>query len=173
MQDRKARKELNSITRKRGPKYAIGPGPRYNSAARRFWPFLAKNPIFKKTPGAHFGPSRGRCVGRPTIPTYPASKRPGWPGPYLPTHSFSVRSVILSTQPRQRDITQHAAAAGLRPTRRLRNRSTNGRRVRARPAVAERIGARNGTGGAVLREIMRLDTHFWARRVWVDFRKVS
>eukprot|EP01045_Picozoa_sp_COSAG04_P023436 COSAG04_NODE_2783_length_3590_cov_40.765397_6_plen_186_part_00 len=45
--------------------------------------------------------------------------------------------------------------------------------VRARPAVAERIGARNGTGGAVLREIMRLDTHFWARRVWVDFRKPS
>ena len=45
--------------------------------------------------------------------------------------------------------------------------------MRARPAVAERIGARNGTGGAVLREIMRLDTHFWARRVWVDFRKVS
>ena len=39
--------------------------------------------------------------------------------------------------------------------------------------MAERIGARNGTGGAVLREIMRLDTHFWARRVWVDFRKVS
>ena len=30
--------------------------------------------------------------------------------------------------------------------------------------MAERIGARNGTGGAVLREIMRLDTHFWARR---------
>ena len=45
--------------------------------------------------------------------------------------------------------------------------------MRARPAVAERVGARNGTGGAVLREIMRLDTHFWARRVWVDFRKVS
>ena len=39
--------------------------------------------------------------------------------------------------------------------------------------MAERIGARNGTGGAVLREIMRLDTHFWARRVWVDLRKVS
>ena len=39
--------------------------------------------------------------------------------------------------------------------------------------MAERIGARNGTGGAVLREIMRLDTHFWARRVWVDFRKPS
>ena len=58
-------------------------------------------------------------------------------------------------------------------TRRLPTRSTNGRRVRARPAVAERIGARNGTGGAVLREIMRLDTHFWARRVWVDLRKVS
>ena len=58
-------------------------------------------------------------------------------------------------------------------TRRLPTRSTNGRRVRARPAVAERIGARNGTGGAVLREIMRLGTHFWARRVWVDFRKVS
>ena len=38
--------------------------------------------------------------------------------------------------------------------------------------MAERIGARNGTGGAVLREIMRLGTHFWARRVWVDFRKV-
>eukprot|EP01045_Picozoa_sp_COSAG04_P049257 COSAG04_NODE_19328_length_418_cov_20.413793_1_plen_34_part_01 len=34
--------------------------------------------------------------------------------------------------------------------------------------MAERIGARNGTGGAVLREIMRLGTHFWARRVWVD-----
>ena len=45
--------------------------------------------------------------------------------------------------------------------------------LRARPAVAERIGARNGTGGAVLRGIMRLDTHFWARRVWVDFRKPS
>ena len=43
----------------------------------------------------------------------------------------------------------------------------------ARPAAAERIVARIGTGGAVLREIMRLDTHFWARRVWVDFRKVS
>ena len=39
--------------------------------------------------------------------------------------------------------------------------------------MAERIGARNGTGGAVLREIMRLGTHFWARRVWVDFRKPS
>ena len=39
--------------------------------------------------------------------------------------------------------------------------------------MAERIGARNGTGGAVLREIMRLDTHFWARRVWVDFIKPS
>ena len=51
-------------------------------------------------------------------------------------------------------------------------RRANGRRVRARPAVAERIGARNSTGGAVLREIMRLGTHFWARRVWVDFRKV-
>ena len=45
--------------------------------------------------------------------------------------------------------------------------------MRARPAVAERIGARNGTGGAVLREIMRLGRNFWARRVWVDFRKVS
>eukprot|EP01045_Picozoa_sp_COSAG04_P018121 COSAG04_NODE_1653_length_6046_cov_6.955608_6_plen_129_part_00 len=39
--------------------------------------------------------------------------------------------------------------------------------------MAERIGARNGTGGAVLREIMRLGRNFWARRVWVDFRKVS
>ena len=58
-------------------------------------------------------------------------------------------------------------------TRRLPTRSTNGRRVKARPAVAERIGARNGTGGAVLREIMRLGRNFWARRVWVDFRKVS
>ena len=45
--------------------------------------------------------------------------------------------------------------------------------MRARPAVAERIGARNGAGGAVLREIMRLGRNFWARRVWVDFRKVS
>ena len=45
--------------------------------------------------------------------------------------------------------------------------------LRARPAVAERIGARNCTSGAVLREIMRLDTHFWARRAWVDFRKPS
>ena len=40
-------------------------------------------------------------------------------------------------------------------------------------AQAVRIGARNGTGGAVLREIMRLDRNFWARRVWVDFRKPS
>ena len=39
--------------------------------------------------------------------------------------------------------------------------------------MAERIGARNGTGGAVLREIMRLGRNFWARRVWVDFRKVQ
>ena len=38
--------------------------------------------------------------------------------------------------------------------------------------MAERIGARNGTGGAVLREIMRLGRNFWARRVWVDLRKV-
>ena len=38
--------------------------------------------------------------------------------------------------------------------------------------MAERIGARNGAGGAVLREIMRLGRNFWARRVWVDFRKV-
>ena len=38
------------------------------------WSFLAKNPFSRKRPtGAHFGPSRGRCVGRPTIPTYPAS----------------------------------------------------------------------------------------------------
>eukprot|EP01045_Picozoa_sp_COSAG04_P001764 COSAG04_NODE_60_length_30221_cov_15.908837_11_plen_184_part_00 len=39
--------------------------------------------------------------------------------------------------------------------------------------MAERIGARNGIGGAVLREIMRLDRNFWARRVWVDFRNPS
>ena len=39
--------------------------------------------------------------------------------------------------------------------------------------MAERIGARNGTGGAVLREMMRLGTHFWARRVWVDFRETT
>ena len=58
-------------------------------------------------------------------------------------------------------------------TRRLTTRSANGRRVRARPAVAERIGARNGAGGAVLREIMRLGRNFWVRRVWVDFRKPS
>jgi len=58
-------------------------------------------------------------------------------------------------------------------TRWLRTRSANGRRAKARPAVAARIGARNSTGEAVLREIMRLDRNFWARRVWVDFRKPS
>eukprot|EP01045_Picozoa_sp_COSAG04_P009405 COSAG04_NODE_542_length_12865_cov_44.119693_7_plen_61_part_00 len=31
--------------------------------------------------------------------------------------------------------------------------------------MAERIVARNGHGGAVLREIMRLDTRFWAQGV--------
>ena len=49
-------------------------------------------------------------------------------------------------------------------THRLPARSTNERRVRARPAVAGRIGATNGTGGAVLREIMRLGRNFWARK---------
>ena len=68
---------------------------------------------------------------------------------------------------------QVAAETKSSVTRRLPVRSTNGRRVRARPAVAERTGARNCTSGAVLREIMRLDTHFWARRAWVDFRKPS
>ena len=72
-----------------------------------------------------------------------------------------------------RTIAESAAETKSSVTRRLPIRSTNGRRVRARPAVAERIGARNCTSGAVLREIMRLDTHFWARRAWVDCRKLS
>ena len=58
-------------------------------------------------------------------------------------------------------------------TRGLGTRSTNGRRVRARPIVAEHVGARNSTWGAVLREIMRLDRNFWVRRVWVDLTKTS
>ena len=78
---------------------------------------------------------------------------------------------LLDTHPQS--AAESAAETKSSVTRRLPTRSTNGRRVRARPAVAERIGARNGTGGAVLQEIMRLDTHFWARRVWVDLRKPS
>ena len=59
-------------------------------------------------------------------------------------------------------------------TRWLPTRSANGRRVRARPAVAERIGARNGTGGAVLREIMRFGTHFWrAGCGWVSENRLG
>ena len=39
-------------------------------------------------------------------------------------------------------------------------------------AIAELMVQMGSSELAVLREIMRLDTHFWARRVWVDFRKV-
>ena len=70
----------------------LGRGRGTNRLRGHFGHFWPKTPFSRKRPqepqeppGAHFGPIRGKCLGRPTIPTYPASKRPGWPGPYLPT----------------------------------------------------------------------------------------
>ena len=93
-------------------------------------------------------------------------------------HSFLL---IHSRQPRERDslsprpMEEHSPGPLTQScgescgetkssvTRRLPTRSTNERRVRAPPTVAEHTGARNSTAGAVLQGIMRLGTYIWAR----------